>query len=297
MLMSFQQLVIHINSHLADKLSDIFFDLEVLSVSIEDQYEGTELEQPIFNEPGMEVEKLWEHSKIVVLLDADCNVDSLIEVVKTQLGHDFNYELSILDDQDWVRLTQSQFEPIEITPDLFIVPSWHNLPHPQATGIILDPGLAFGTGSHPTTFMCLKFLAEHVSEKTLSVLDYGCGSGILAITAKKLGAQIVTGVDIDPQAIEASQANALINQVEINFYLPKQFKLQQYQLVVANILSNPLRLLADALASYVTTGGKIILSGILEGQIDEISAIYAQWFKMEVYLVVDGWACLCGTRQ
>lgn len=294
--MSFKQLVINIDSHNAEQLSDIFFELGALSVSIEDQYEGTEFEQPIFNEPGMEVDKLWDHSKVVVLFDRDTSLDGLLEQVEERLGFRFTYQEEIVDDQDWVRLTQSQFEPIEVSPQLYIVPSWHSIPNPEATGIILDPGLAFGTGSHPTTFMCLRWLAENINAKH-EVLDYGCGSGILAITARKLGASRVDGVDIDPQAIEASISNADINQVAVNFRLPNDFLADRYDIVVANILSNPLRMLASALASYVKPGGEIILSGILESQIEEMSEIYNEWFTMSVYTVLDGWACLHGIRK
>ncbi len=294
--MSFQQLKINIDSNRADQLSDIFFDLGALSVSIEDQYEGTELEQPIFNEPGMVVEGLWEHSTVVVLLSDDVELTSIVNEAKNLLGSEFTYITEIVDDQDWVRLTQSQFEPIEVTPKLYIVPSWHTIPNQDAVGIILDPGLAFGTGSHPTTFMCLRYLAENIHQG-MTVLDYGCGSGILAITAKKLDAKLVDGVDIDKQAIESSQYNAENNLVDVNFYLPNDFRAKQYDLVVANILSNPLRMLANALASYVKTNGKIILSGILADQIEEMSEIYIQWFDMKTYLVQDGWACLEGIKR
>lgn len=294
--MSFQQLKINIDSKRAEQLSDIFFELGALSVSIEDQYEGTELEQPIFNEPGMDVKGLWEHSTVVVLLNADDDIEAIITASQNELNSTFDYVLEQVDDQDWVRLTQSQFEPIEVTSKLYIVPSWHTIPNPDATGIILDPGLAFGTGSHPTTFMCLKYLAENITSN-MKVLDYGCGSGILAITAKKLGAQLVDGVDIDPQAIESSLFNAENNQVNVNFYLPDTFTTGQYDLVVANILSNPLRMLASALASYVKPHGKIILSGILADQIEEMSTIYSQWFTMNTYTIQDGWACLEGLRK
>lgn len=293
--MSFQQLKINIDSLRAEHLSDIFFELGALSVSVEDQHEGTELEQPIFNEPGMEVDKLWEHSTVVVLFDEDTDIQETVAEATKELGSDFSFTIEHVDDQDWVRLTQSQFEPIEITSNLFIVPSWHTIPNPNAVGIILDPGLAFGTGSHPTTFMCLSYLAHHISSND-EILDYGCGSGILAITAKKLGAKIVDGVDIDPQAIESSIANATNNQVSVDFKLPNQFVAREYDLVVANILSNPLRMLADALASYVKPNGKIILSGILADQVDEMSQIYSKWFDMKPYLIQDGWACLEGTR-
>ena len=294
--MSFKQIIINIDSQRAEQLSDIFFDLGALSVSIEDEYEGTELEQPIFNEPGMIVEALWEHSKVVVLFDDLADVASLVSAAEIDVNAAFSYVQENVDDQDWVRLTQSQFEPIEVTPNLYIVPSWHSIPNAEATGIILDPGLAFGTGSHPTTFMCLRWIAENITPE-LEVLDYGCGSGILAITAKKVGAKLVDGVDIDAQAIESSLYNAEVNQVRVNFCLPNQFLAKQYDVVIANILSNPLRMLASALASYVKPSGQIILSGILESQIEEMCEIYAQWFVMSTYTIQEGWACLHGVKK
>ena len=294
--MSFKQIIINIDSQRAEQLSDIFFDLGALSVSIEDEYEGTELEQPIFNEPGMIVEALWEHSKVVVLFDDLADVVSLVSAAEIKLDAKFSYVQENVDDQDWVRLTQSQFEPIEVTDNLYIVPSWHSIPNAAATGIILDPGLAFGTGSHPTTFMCLRWIAENITPE-LEVLDYGCGSGILAITAKKVGAKLVDGVDIDAQAIESSLYNAEVNQVMVNFCLPNKFVAKQYDVVIANILSNPLRMLASALASYVKPSGQIILSGILESQIEEMCEIYAQWFVMSTYTIQDGWACLHGVKK
>jgi ribosomal protein L11 methyltransferase len=294
--MSFKQLKIKVDSEKADLLGDAFFAEDALSVSVEDQFEGTEFEEPIFNEPGMEVEKLWQHSLLVVLLTEDCDIDQIVSNVQKKTKLTFDYEIENIDDQDWVRLTQSQFEPIKITDKLFIVPSWHELPIADATGIILDPGLAFGTGSHPTTFMCLEWLAKNVSA-TDNLLDYGCGSGILAITAAKLGAKKVTGVDIDKQAIESSLYNAEVNQTQVNFFLPDKFNPATYDIVIANILSNPLRMLASALSGYVCKGGKIVLSGILDSQIEEMSSIYQEWFDMQVYKVMDGWVCLEGIKR
>ena len=295
--MSFKQAVVNVESLEADVLCDILFDLDALSVSIEDQHEGTDLEQPIFNEPGMLVEKLWDYSKISVLFSDDVDVDAIMQLAKVQLGRDFQYDASIVDDQDWVRLTQSQFTPIKITDKLYIVPSWHDLPDASAIGIVLDPGLAFGTGSHPTTFMCLSWLTDNITNNK-TVLDYGCGSGILAITASKLGAKYVAGVDIDKQAIEASGYNASNNKVAVNFYLPDEFQPhEQFDIVVANILSNPLRMLAPMLATQVKSDGCILLSGILDSQIDELCQIYSKWFSMSVVNVVDGWALLYGKKN
>lgn len=294
--MSFKQITICIGSEAVDELSDILFDLGSLSVSTEDEYEGTDKEQPIFNEPGTEVSKLWEHSKITALFDDTVDIDQIIKNATTMFGKNFEYRLESIDDQNWVALTQSQFDPIKINDTLYIVPSWHNIPNPKATGIILDPGLAFGTGTHSTTFMCLEWLSENVSTSD-AVLDYGCGSGILAITAKKLGALSATGVDIDPQAIESSTYNAENNQVEVSWYLPQQLPNKKFDIVVANILSNPLRILAPILAYH--TKKTLILSGILDSQIDELSEIYQQWFEVSVAKTMDGWAllkCSCSTK-
>lgn len=287
--MTFQQITIKIDSKNADVLSDIFFAFNVLSVSIEDQFAGTDLEQPIFNEPGMEVEGLWQHSKLIILVDNNTNIPEIIKQAQNLCGVEFAYELAQVDNQDWVRLTQSQFQPIEVNHNLYIVPSWHDSPNPNAIAIRLDPGLAFGTGSHPTTFMCLKWIAENI-QNNQNVLDYGCGSGILAITAKKFGAHTVTGIDIDEQAIESSIANAINNEVDINFVLPNKLIQQAYDVVIANILSNPLRILAPNLAQL--TGKTLILSGILDSQSEELSEIYSRWFDVSIKNTLDGWVLL-----
>lgn len=293
--MSFQQLSFALDSLVAEQLSDILFDCGALSVTIEDQHAGTSLEQPIFDEPGMETEQLWKSSRLIALFDKSIDLKQIVSSAQDNLGIQLNYTQEVIDDQDWVSLSQDQFKPIKVNERLYIVPSWHASPDLAATNIILDPGLAFGTGSHPTTFMCLQWLAEHLKPHH-TVLDYGCGSGILAISAKMLGSQHVDGVDIDPQAIEASLANCQTNAVTLDFYLPHEFKPRQYDLVIANILSNPLRILASLLSSYVKAGGDIILSGILDTQTDEISQIYAPWFNMEVYRTQEGWVCLHGVR-
>ncbi|HEX5538571.1 MAG TPA: 50S ribosomal protein L11 methyltransferase, partial [Methylophilaceae bacterium] len=201
--------------------------------------------------------------------------------------------------QDWVRATQSQFEPICIRDDLWIVPTWHSAPNPQALNIVLDPGLAFGTGSHPTTHLCLAWLADCVQPEH-TVLDYGCGSGILAIAAKKLGAARVMGVDIDAQAIQASDYNAGQNKVSAEFCLPAAFdKLfdSKADIVVANILSSALMVLAPALAAACKPDGKIALSGILHEQAKMVSNVYAEWFKMNAPVCMDAWVLLTGTKR
>jgi ribosomal protein L11 methyltransferase len=290
--MAFQQLTILANSTQAEILADIFVELGALSVTTEDQFEGTKLEQPIFDEPGVNSAALWEHSKLSVLFDSQTNITQIVAQAIDLFGSTFEYTNSQIDDQDWITLTQNQFQPIKVSDTLYIVPSWHQLPDfdSSITKIILDPGLAFGTGCHPTTFMCLKWLANHVTNHD-SVLDYGCGSGILAITAKKIGAMQVFGVDVDNQAIEASRYNASKNQVAINWYLPNQLpSTTKCSIVVANILSNPLRLLAPYLAKH--TSQTLILSGILDTQIEEMTTIYRQWFTVTVADIIDGWALL-----
>jgi ribosomal protein L11 methyltransferase len=198
-------------------------------------------------------------------------------------------------EQNWVQLTQSQFDPIRVSDRLWIVPSWHESPDPTAINLILDPGMAFGTGSHPTTRLCLEWLERHVTADS-SLLDYGCGSGILAIAAARLGAGRVAGVDIDPQAVESARANAERNGVSAVFADSAQPVAGEYDLVVANILSNPLRVLAPAICAHVRSGGKLALSGILREQAEEIIGIYAQWLPMTVADTREDWVCLSGVK-
>jgi ribosomal protein L11 methyltransferase len=200
-----------------------------------------------------------------------------------------------ISDIDWVRKTQAQFVPIRVTDQMWIVPSWRAPVDTRAINVVLDPGLAFGTGSHPTTLLCLRWLAANV-ERGASVLDYGCGSGILAIAAAKLGAGAVTGVDVDPQAIAASRANAEANGVGAEFCSPDALPVFAVDIVVANILANPLELLAPLLAGRVRAEGRIVLSGILEPQADRVAAAYARWFNIAPWGSADGWTALAGVR-
>jgi len=289
----FIELTINVDSKSADILSDVFFNLNVLSVYIEDADAGTADEEPIFGEPGMIVEGLWKHSKVIVLVNNSTDIYKLISDAKLNSGLDFNYATKKVADEDWVRLTQSQFQPIRINDDFYIVPSWHDIPPNINYSIVLDPGLAFGTGSHATTFMCLEWLSKNVTSSS-SVLDYGCGSGILAITAKIFGADKVYGVDIDEQAIIASNDNAISNKVNIKFSTPDKLPEASFDIVVANILSNPLRFLAPALAKH--SKSKLILSGILESQSEELSKIYRQWFNVKTAQSRDGWVLLECTK-
>jgi ribosomal protein L11 methyltransferase len=206
--------------------------------------------------------------------------------------------LDVVDDQDWVRLTQSQFQPVEITPSFWVVPSWHEVP-PQASHVLrLDPGLAFGTGTHPTTRMCLRWLAEQaptLAPTWQRVLDYGCGSGILAIGAALLGAQGIDAADIDPAAVQSTQDNAAANQVQLQAGLPDKAQ-GQYPLVLANILATPLKLLAPVLCEHLCAGGHLVLAGILARQADELKAAYAPWLALEVLQTDDGWILMVGHK-
>lgn len=193
-------------------------------------------------------------------------------------------------EQDWVRLTQSQFTPVEITPDFWIVPTWHEPPAQAKQVIRLDPGLAFGTGTHPTTRMCLQWIAgQGAAGKSLGrVLDYGCGSGILAIGAAKFGARDIDAVDIDEAAVGATRANAEANHVLLQAGLPDK-AVGVYQTVLANILATPLRVLAPLLCAHVEKGGNLVLAGILERQADELKAAYSPYCQLRVHQQEDGW--------
>jgi ribosomal protein L11 methyltransferase len=278
----------------AEALADALMEAGALSVSIEDRDAGTEAEAPQFGEPGLDDPKAWKRNWVVALLEADADVPGLM--ARLGLPAAVEHEVESVPEQDWVRLTQSQFEPIRISGRLWIVPSWHEPPDPRAICIELDPGLAFGTGSHPTTRLCLKWLERHVKGGE-SLLDYGCGSGILAIAAKKLGAGRVVGTDVDVQAIAASRDNAARNRSEAEFLLPDDLPGGAFDILVANILTNPLKALMPLLAGRVRPGGRIALSGILADQADDILALYGEAFAMAPWEEEEGWACLTGTRR
>ena len=295
--MPFLQVNIVVPSSHAELLSDELMEVGALSTAIEDAYAGTDKEQPIFDEPNEPSAEIWEQSLIIAMFDADTNVDAAVALLPENMRPVKEaYSVTSVADQDWVKLTQSQFDPIHVSERLWITPTWHEAPTDGSINIELDPGLAFGTGSHPTTFLCLRWLDANMPQGA-AVLDYGCGSGILAITAAKLGAGKVVGVDIDKQAIRASHDNAAQNQVNIEVYLPDEQPEGQFDVVVANILANPLRMLGQMLAGRVKTDGQIVLSGILAEQVEEISALYQQWFDMKPATIQDGWACLFGIKR
>ena len=282
----------------AEAMCDALLEIGALAASIEDADAGTPDEKPQFGEPGSVNSPGWEHSRVNTLFDPDVEVEPLLAQAAASIGLSETPAFSVEDiaEQNWVQLTQSQFDPIRVSDRLWIVPSWHDAPDPAAVNLILDPGMAFGTGSHPTTRLCLEWLEQNV-QKNCTVLDYGCGSGILAIAAARLGAGKVAGVDIDPQAVEAAYANAERNGVEALFADSAQPVAGEYDLVVANILSNPLRVLAPAICAHVRRGGRLALSGILREQAEEIIAIYAQWLPLSIADVREDWVCLAGVKS
>jgi len=286
-----------------ESLSDALDALDALSVSVEDADAQTDAEQALFGEPGMPPPKDgWQRSRVLALFGTRALADEALNLLQVQ---DFFEGCAVLGiatvpEQDWVRLTQSQFAPVDITPEFWIVPTWHEPPEQAKVVIRLDPGLAFGTGTHPTTRMCLRWIARngHVdaAQSTLGrVLDYGCGSGILAIAAAKFGAKAVDGVDIDTAAVESSVLNAQANHVQLRAGLP-ELASGVYPTVLANILATPLKVLAPLLWSRVAPGGNLVLAGILERQAQELQEAYAPYASLQVSDCEDGWILMTARR-
>ena len=295
--MPWQSVTLPATAEEAEQLSDALMSLGALSVSIEDAAAGTSAEAPIFGEPGMPVDALWRDSLVVTLFDQHANVDQILSQAANEVTFKLPaYAIALIAEQDWVRLTQAEFDPIRISERLWIIPSWHEAPDVNAINLKLDPGLAFGTGSHPTTRLCLQWLDENLS-KDASVLDYGSGSGILAIAAMKFGAGKASGVDIDPQAILTANENALNNQVKVDFHLPDTDSSAHADIVVANILTNPLIALAPLLAERCRPHGKLVLSGILVEQSEKVIAAYNAWFDICQWRDEEGWVCLLGEKR
>jgi ribosomal protein L11 methyltransferase len=278
-------------------LSDALDALDALSVSVEDADAQTPAEQALFGEPGMPPPKDgWQRSRVVALFAEQTQADEAATLLQAQ---DFFGGCQLLgvrrvEDQDWVRLTQSQFAPVEITPEFWIVPTWHQVPAQARQTIRLDPGLAFGTGTHPTTRMCLRWIATHGLQGQ-RVLDYGCGSGILAIGAAKFGAATIDAVDIDEAAVTSTELNAQANGVQLSAGLPERAQ-GQYQTVLANILATPLKVLAPLLCAHVASGGSLVLAGILERQAEELQAAYAPWLALSVADREDGWILMTARK-
>jgi len=283
----------------ADALSDALMGAGAVSVSIEDALAGTDLETPQFGEPDglitAPATPLWTESRVIALFEPAGDLVERITRAALEIGITDLPAIDIteVEEQDWVRLTQSQFEPIHITDRLWIVPSWHTAPDAEAINLILDPGLAFGTGSHPTTFLCLQWLTEQVHGNE-TVLDYGCGSGILGIAAAKLGAGQVLGVDIDDNALTSACNNAVANQVALELRHSRSPLNDRFDLVVANILTNPLCVLAPLLTGCVASGGKLALSGVLASQAQQVISAYAPFIELHVGATHEGWVRLEG---
>ena len=295
--MAMHELVLLAPETAIEDLSEALDALDALSVSVEDADALTPAEQALFGEPGMPPPKEgWQRSRVVALFQEESAAREAAVLLQAQ---DFFSGCQVIGvqpvaDQDWVRLTQSQFDPVEITPTFWIVPSWHEPPSVARQVIRLDPGLAFGTGTHPTTRMCLRWTANRGAQG-LRVLDYGCGSGILAIGAAKFGATSIDAVDIDPAAVEATCLNAVANHVALNAGLPEAAQ-GEYDLVLANILATPLKVLAPLLCAHVRSGGHLVLAGILERQADELREAYAPWLSLSVSDREDGWILMTASR-
>ncbi|MGE0096759.1 MAG: 50S ribosomal protein L11 methyltransferase [Hydrogenophaga sp.] len=291
------ELVLLVPEAAVDDVGDAFVALDALSVSVEDADAMTDAESALFGEPGMPPPKGgWQRSRVVALFPTEAAAKEAAALLKLQ---DF-FEGCVVQgvravlEQDWVRLTQSQFEPVAITPAFWIVPTWHEPPAAAEQVIRLDPGLAFGTGTHPTTRMCLRWIAKH-PPLDQRVLDYGCGSGILAIGAAKFGAREIIAVDIDPSAVESTRLNAEANHVQIGAGLPNAAS-GEHDLVLANILATPLRVLAPLLCAHVRPGGYLVLAGILTRQLDELRNAYAPWIALEVSDEEDGWILMTARK-
>jgi len=295
-----QELTLVTDEGRAEALADALIDAGAISVAIEDADADSEEEEPLYGEPGLTPTRHgWTRSRLRVMLD-DAIVDQAFAAAAAALGGAaprIETRASVAD-TDWVRQTQQQFPPTRISERLWIVPSWHAPPDPPAISVRLDPGVAFGTGTHATTRLCLAWLDAYL-ESGASVLDYGCGSGILAIAAGKLGATNIVGTDVDPQALAAARANSITNGVPASYTEPNSLAAGTFDIVLANILSNPLKLLAPALLARVAPLGALVLSGVLERQADEVVAAYRDVdpsLPIAVWRAEEGWVCLAGWR-
>lgn len=282
----------------AEPYSEALLECGALSVDVSDADAGSAREKPIFDEPGGAPARGWTRARITALFAIDAPLAQMMHDASAAAGVDTatSYEVARVEDEDWVRRTQAQFTPQEVSPGVWIVPSWHAPPDPAAVNIVLDPGLAFGTGTHPTTRLCLRWLAQRAPAGA-SVTDFGCGSGILAITAMKLGASSAWGVDIDPQAVAAARDNATRNDVAAKFVSAAEQLPAKADIVVANILAQPLIVLAPLLAGLNAQGGALALSGILVEQADEVRQAYAAWYDFDPVQEEDGWVLVTGTRR
>ena len=299
--MSWQAVTLIVDARCVETLSDLLLESGALSVDVSDAAAGTPTERPLFAEPGSAPAINWAVNRVVALFNENVAIADVVPAVlrASMLPMTTPYGIDRINDQDWVRLTQAQFTPQKISSRLWVVPTWHEVVDPAAINIRLDPGLAFGTGTHPTTRLCLRWLDAHLKQGE-SVIDYGCGSGILAIAAMKLGASRAAGVDIDEQALLAARRNALQNQADVTFYAAEDDLsanvISPAHVVVANILANPLSVLAPLLARLTLPGGQVVLSGILAPQADEVREAYAPWFEMHTTDPDEEWVVLAGRK-
>lgn len=295
--MSWLRISVELEEHLVESICDALLAVGALSVDVVDADADSPAERALFAEPGATPPAGWRRSRVSALLPGDGDPSALVGEACARLGMSMMpYAVEPVPEQDWVRATQDQFAPIRVSARLWIVPSWHPAPDPAAINIILDPGLAFGTGTHPTTRLCLRWL-ERVVRDGDSVIDYGCGSGVLAIAALKLGAAQAAGIDIDEQALVAARHNAMQNQADVRFHSAAETVGAPAQIVVANILAHPLIVLAPVLARLTRPRGRLALAGILASQADEVGKAYRTWFDTEITDEEDDWVLVAGTRR
>ncbi len=296
--MSWLSITLTVDAADVETLSEVLLEAGAISVDVTDAQAGTAGERALFGEPGEPASAEWELSRLTGLFEKR---DSVLENVRAALqaaGLDPAVQIATahVADQDWVRATQTQFQPVHVSSRLWVVPTWHEAPEPDAINIVIDPGLAFGTGTHPTTRLCLRWLDANLRGGE-SVLDYGCGSGILAIAAMKLGAAHAIGVDIDPVALLAARLNAMQNHVQIEFIAASGGAPEPADIVVANILANPLKMLSPLLARMTRRGGHILLSGVLAHQANEVEDVYREAFELQPLQHEDGWVLVSGSRR
>ena len=294
--MSWIQVRLNTTSDHAERLEDLLLEAGASAVTLQDAED-----QPVY-EPELGTTPLWNHTVVIGLFDALTPVDNVIPFLKEQAGLDPfpEHKVELVEDKDWEREWMTHFHPMQFGERLWVCPSWKPVPNPKAVNLMLDPGLAFGTGTHPTTALCLRWLDQHAHVAGKEVIDYGCGSGILAIAALLLGAKSTIGVDLDPQALEATLDNASRNNIsaeKLQVFLPDDEPSEPADIVLANILAAPLTQLAPKLAELTKAGGSITLSGILSEQSEEVRQTYQQWFDMAPADIFDGWAMLSGTKR
>lgn len=295
--MSWLRVSLEVEERMVEPLSEALMAAGAVSVDVADADAGLATERPFFAEPGASVPAGWRRSRVSALLAGEADSAAIVGAACAQLGIPvLPYAVEAVPEQDWVRATQAQFPPIQISPRLWIVPTWHRAPDPAAINIVLDPGLAFGTGTHPTTRLCLRWLQRNLRGGE-SVIDYGCGTGVLAIAAVKLGAARSAGVEIDEQALLAARRNAMQNRADIRFHSAAEAVGAPAEIVVANILAHPLIVLAPVLARLTRAHGRLALAGVLASQAAEVCAAYRPWVEIAVEGEEDDWVLLAGTRR